>query len=118
MKPENKTKSENKNEKIKMNVSVDLGEEGFYADSSVIAHNPLKFFLDFKQTTPRIREDGQFQALVKRKVIILDPIHAKLLMESLRDNVEKYENQFGEIKTAPQQQQKPVKDAGNVNYIG
>ncbi len=109
---------EKEKSQTQVNLSVDVGDEGFYSDSSVIAHNPLKFFLDFKQTSPRIREDGQFMALVKRRVIILDPIHAKMLMMALKDNIEKYENQFGEIRTDVQTKEKPAKDAGSVNYIG
>ncbi len=76
-------------------INVELPEkeaEGIYANLAMIMHSPTEIIIDFARVMPR---------LPKAKVlsrIIMTPMHAKLLLQALTDNIKKFEGQFGEIK--------------------
>ncbi|HWR83984.1 MAG TPA: DUF3467 domain-containing protein [Candidatus Deferrimicrobium sp.] len=76
-------------------LNVELPEqqaEGIYANLAMIMHSPTEIIIDFARVMPR---------LPKAKVlsrIIMTPMHAKLLLQALSDNIKKFEAQFGEIK--------------------
>jgi hypothetical protein len=88
-------------------INVELPEkeaEGIYANLAMIMHSPTEIIIDFARVMPR---------LPKAKVlsrIIMTPMHAKMLMKALTDNVKKFESQFGEIKIhgAPHQTSKTI----------
>ena len=76
-------------------INIEIGEkesEGIYSNLALIAHSPAEFFLDFARMVP-----GSGQATVHTRVI-MTPAHVKFLINALKDNVERYEKQFGEIK--------------------
>ena len=120
-------------EEKKINFDVNNGKV-FYSDEISVIHNPMKVFLDFKCTTPRVDvRNNQFQPLVlEHNLIILDPFLAKQLLSILRDNLDNYEKQFGPIKQpeqlekAKKEAQKHIKDANTTkstkemhpNYFG
>ncbi len=84
-------------------INIQLDEkiaEGIYSNLALIAHSPAEFFIDFARMVP-----GVPKASVQSR-IIMTPAHIKFLMNALKENIEKYEKQFGEIKLhgAPQQQ--------------
>ncbi len=76
------------------NVEVDLLDsvaQGSYANLVIISHSPTEFILDFAAMLP---------GMPKPKVndrIILAPEHAKRLLRSLKDNIAKYEGNYGPI---------------------
>lgn len=76
-------------------VNIELGEkeaEGIYSNMAIITHSPAEFVIDFTRIVP---------GLPKAKVharIITTPQHAKMLLKALKDNIDKFENRFGEIK--------------------
>ena len=76
-------------------INIELGEkeaEGIYSNLAIITHSPAEFVIDFTRV---------LLGIPKAKVharIITTPQHAKLLQNALRDNIEKYEKTFGEIK--------------------
>ncbi len=75
-------------------VEVDLSEEiaqGSYANLAIISHSPTEFVLDFAAMLP-----GMPKPKVSNRVI-LTPEHAKRLLQSLQDNVARYESNFGAI---------------------
>lgn len=78
-------------------INIELDEksgEGIYSNLAIITHSPAEFVIDFTRVLP---------GLPKAKVharIIMTPQHAKMLMGALKDNIEKYERKFGEIKIA------------------
>ncbi|MEM5792840.1 MAG: DUF3467 domain-containing protein [Candidatus Aenigmatarchaeota archaeon] len=87
--------------KRKINVNIDHTEPAFFSDYLVVSHSPNKFILDFVQVTPRfdkIGDDMQQSLVMKHKTIMVDPPVAKNIMETLKDNIEKYEKNFGKIK--------------------
>ena len=76
-------------------INIEIGEkeaEGIYANLAMIIHSPTEIIIDFARVMPR-----QPKSKVLSR-IIMTPMHAKLLLKSLGDNVKKFEDQFGEIK--------------------
>jgi len=62
-----------------------------YCDQAMISHNPFGFTFDFAQQIP------QMNTLKILSRIAMSPEHTKAFVEALKDNLEKYEAQFGEI---------------------
>lgn len=76
-------------------INIELSEkeaEGIYSNLAIITHSPAEFIIDFTRVLP-----GVPKAKVHAR-IITTPQHVKLLMNALRENIEKYEKIFGEIK--------------------
>ena len=76
-------------------IQIELTEEtgqGIYSNLALIAHSSSEFVVDFVRFMP-----GLPKAKVQSR-IILTPEHAKSLLAALKDNISKYEAQFGEIK--------------------
>ncbi len=79
---------------IKRDVEVDLSEQiaqGNYANLAIISHSPTEFIIDFAAMLP-----GMQKPKVNNRVI-LTPEHAKRFCQSLLENLERYENNFGSI---------------------
>ena len=85
MKEENK-----KHKQIKLSLDTDKNVEE-YANFAITTHSPAEFVIDFFRILPGISE-----AKVKSR-IIMSPVHLKTLVRALQDNINKYENKFGEI---------------------
>lgn len=80
-------------------INIELGEkeaEGSYSNLAIISHSPAEFIIDFTRVLPGIPK-----AKVHSR-IIMTPQHAKLLLSALKENIERYEKQFGEIKNVAQ----------------
>jgi len=78
-------------------INIELGEkeaEGIYSNLAIITHSPAEFVIDFTRVLPGIPK-----AKVHSR-IVMTPQHTKMLMNALRENVEKYEKKFGDIKIA------------------
>jgi len=76
-------------------INIELGEkeaEGIYSNLALITHSSAEFVIDFTRMVP-----GVPKARVYARVI-MTPQHAKSLLNALKDNIGKYEKQFGEIK--------------------
>lgn len=82
-------KNQQKNQ-INIELPDDIAE-GTYSNLAIISHSNSEFVLDFIQIVPNMPK-----ARVKSRVI-LTPFHAKRLMKALGDNINKFENQFGNI---------------------
>ncbi len=75
-------------------INIELPEdvaEGIYSNLAIISHSNAEFVVDFIRMMPNMPK-----AKVKSR-IILTPQHAKRLIAALRENVQKYEQQFGKI---------------------
>ena len=76
-------------------INIELGEkeaEGIYSNLAIITHSPAEFILDFTRVVP-----GVPKAKVHARIITTPP-HAKMLLKALKENIEKFEARFGEIK--------------------
>jgi len=76
-------------------IDIELNEEmadGVYSNLAIITHSNAEFILDFVRMMPGIPK-----AKVKSR-IILSPHHAKRLLGALNENIQRYEENFGEIE--------------------
>lgn len=80
---------EKKNE-LKIELTPEVAA-GHYSNLAVISHSGNEFYLDFISVAPNMP-----QAKVQSRVI-MTPENAKNLLFALRDNITKYEENFGEI---------------------
>lgn len=83
-------------------INIELGEkeaEGIYSNLAIITHSPAEFIIDFTRVVP-----GVPKAKVQSR-IITTPQHAKMFLKALKENLDKFEAKFGEIKidTPPNQ---------------
>ena len=90
-------------------INIELSEEtaeGVYANLAMIAHSNSEFVIDFIRLMP-----GVPKAKVKSRVVIT-PEHAKRLLTALAENIQKYENNFGEIKNVGESPKFPMNFGG------
>ena len=91
--------SENNNQQLQIELKPEQAG-GTYSNLAVITHSNCEFVIDFVQMLP---------AMPKAQVasrIIMAPEHAKRLLFALQDNVQKYEQNFGQIQLQQPQQSK------------
>ena len=93
-------KKEPKGNELNIELSEDKAD-GVYSNLVLISHSATDFVFDFIRVVP-----GMPKAKVHTRVI-MGPQHSKGFMFALTDNVQKYEAQFGEIKSVGQP---PVND--------
>ena len=103
---EEKDKGKNPNQ-INIELSEDVAE-GIYANLAMIAHSNSEFVVDFIRLMP-----GVPKAKVKSR-IVLTPEHAKRLLHALKENIDKYETNFGPIKHADEAPKFPINFGGTV----
>jgi hypothetical protein len=80
---------------VQQQINIELGEkeaEGIYSNLAIITHSPAEFVIDFTRVLP-----GVPKAKVHAR-IVMTPQHTKMLLNALRDNIDKFETKFGEIK--------------------
>ncbi len=75
-----------------INVQIPPDLDAIYSNLAMITHSASEIIIDFARVLPKTP-----QAKVYAR-IITTPLHAKLLLRALSENLEKYEAQFGEIK--------------------
>lgn len=76
-------------------LNIELSEEvaeGVYINLAMIAHSNTEFVVDFIRMMP-----GVPKAKVKSRVV-MTPEHAVRFLNALRENIERYEKAFGEIR--------------------
>lgn len=90
---------EEKEKNQQQQINIELGEkeaEGVYSNLAIISHSPAEFVFDFTRILP-----GVPRARVLSR-IIMTPQHARMLLNAMQDNINKYEAQYGEIKVSQQ----------------
>lgn len=76
-------------------INIELGEkeaEGIYSNLAIITHSPAEFIIDFTRVVPGVPKAKVYSR------IISTPQHAKMLLKALKENIDKFESRFGEIK--------------------
>lgn len=92
-------------------INIELSEEtaeGVYANLAMIAHSNSEFVIDFIRLMP-----GVPKAKVKSRIVVT-PEHAKRLLHALKENIEKYEENFGPIKKTEEAPKFPINFGGTV----
>jgi hypothetical protein len=78
-------------------INLEVGEkeaEGIYSNFVVISHSLSEFVLDFARVLPGVPKSRVFARMV------MTPPNVRALLHALEQNVKKYEDQFGKIRTA------------------
>lgn len=91
--PKFKRKMENQDQANQIN--IELSEEmaeGIYSNLAMIAHSNTEFVIDFIRLMP-----GVPKAKVKSR-IVMTPEHAVRFLQALKDNLDRYQDSFGDIK--------------------
>jgi hypothetical protein len=84
---------ENSQKQVQIQIEIDdTTAQGVYSNLATISHSETEFTLDFIYVQPQ-----QPKAKLRAR-IISSPVQTKKLLQALVDNVNKYEQQFGEIK--------------------
>lgn len=95
---------EKKPQEVKLEIQLDEEmAQGAYVNLAVVNHNDSEFVVDLIFVQPQAP-----RAKVRSRVI-LSPQHAKRFVAALQENINRYEQNFGEI--APAQQ--PADDVGH-----
>jgi len=83
-------------EKKDQQINIELDEKvssGEYANFVVVTHSPAEFVMDFTRLLP-----GVPKAKIHSRIIMAPP-HVKAFMMALKDNIKKFEDKHGEIKS-------------------
>ncbi len=83
----------------KVNMSIEDGKS-FFAHEVSINFNPSSFILDFKNVTPRVdpRSKDNLVLRMEHNVVMVDPYHAKKMLELFSRVVKDYESEYGKIE--------------------
>jgi hypothetical protein len=96
------------NEKKEITIQIQLDEptaQGIYCNLAFVNHTETEFTMDFIYLQPQ-EPKGKVRAR-----IITSPLHMKRFLLAVQENVRKYEEKFGEIKT------QPVQIQGRINLL-
>jgi hypothetical protein len=91
----------------KQQISIELPDElaeGTYANFAVITHSPAEFVMDFIRVLPGTKKSRVHARL------IMAPQNAKALLRALEENIRRYEERNGEIRSAGKEE--PGKQIG------
>ena len=77
---------------MQINIEVPPDLDAIYANFALITHSPSEIIIDFARVLPNTPKAKVYAR------IITTPLHAKLLLRALTENLKKYEAQFGEVK--------------------
>lgn len=76
---------------IQIELPSDL--EATYSNFALITHSPSEMIMDYARALPNVAKAKVYAR------IIMTPMNAKLLHKALGDNLAKFEEKYGEIKT-------------------
>ncbi len=76
---------------MQINIELPPDLEAIYTNFAVISHTPSEVIVDFVRLLP-----GNPHARVQTRVL-MTPMNAKLLLNALAENLERFESQFGPI---------------------
>jgi hypothetical protein len=76
-----------------INIELPADIEAIYSNFAIISHSPSEIVIDFARLLP-----GNPNSKVLARVV-MTPLNAKLLLRALQENLSKYEERFGEVRT-------------------
>ena len=93
---------EKKQQEMKLEIQLDEDvAQGAYVNLAVVNHNESEFVVDFIFVQPQAP-----RAKVRSRVV-LSPQHAKRFVSAMMENINRYEQNFGEIKSVQQLVEEP-----------
>ena len=91
-------------QKLDINLPEEIAK-GTYSNLAIISHSNTEFIIDFATMLPGLQKPE-----ISNR-IVMNPEHAKRLLNALADNINKYESQFGPI-TFKEQPIPPMMNGG------
>jgi len=85
--------SDPKQPRRQIQIELPADMEATYANLAMITHSPSELILDFARALPNVPKAKVYAR------VIMTPINAKLLHRALGENLAKFEEKYGEIKT-------------------
>lgn len=82
----------------KINAVQNFDNNPILSDHQTISHAPDKFLIDFKGINPQFTPDNQPTMIINHKLVLLEPYIAKEFLKILQENIQKFEEKYGEIK--------------------
>ena len=88
-----------KQQKKQINLGIEDGKE-FFAHEMSVNFNPTQFILDFRCITPRVDPRSRETPFVslKHNIVMMEPFHAKRMLEVLSNMINEYEKQYSRIE--------------------
>jgi hypothetical protein len=89
---------------VQVSVEIPGDLEAVYSNFAVITHSPSELVIDFARLLPRMPRSKVYAR------VVMTPMHAKLLHRALGENLAKFEDRYGEIKTPEEgfQEERPI----------
>ena len=88
--------SNRKQPQRQIQIELPANLEAIYSNFALITHSPSEMIMDLARVLPNVPKAKVYAR------IILTPMNAKLLHRALGENLSKFEEKFGEIKTPDQ----------------
>jgi hypothetical protein len=85
--------SENPKPRRQLQIELPADLEATYANFVVITHSPSEMIMDYARALPNMPKAKVYAR------ILMTPMNAKSLYKALGENLAKFEEKFGEIKT-------------------
>ena len=89
-------------------VELPANLDAIYSNFALITHSPSETIVDFARVLPNVPKAKVYAR------IVMTPMNAKLLHRALGENLSKFEDKYGEIKTPDQGFQQPEERLGFV----
>lgn len=87
-----------RDKKLEWGLAFPYGMRDEYGNGVLITHSPIEFRFLFYDTAYRMDDSKAPTKGVVKSQIIMNPIIAKNFLRAFKENIEKYEGKFGEIK--------------------
>ena len=89
---------------MRVNIELPQDLEAIYSNFALITHSPSEIVIDFAKLLPNVPKAKVYAS------IVMTPMNAKLLHRALGDNLGKFEEKFGEVKTPEHEfaEEKPI----------
>ncbi|MEE8163718.1 MAG: DUF3467 domain-containing protein [Anaerolineae bacterium] len=91
-------------QQMRVNIELPKDLEAIYSNFALITHSPSEIVIDFAKLLPNVPRAKVYAR------ILMTPMNAKLLHRALGENLGKFEDKFGEIKTPEHkfEEEKPI----------
>jgi len=91
-------------QQMPVNIELPKDLEAIYSNFALITHSPSEIVIDFAKLLPNVPRAKVYAR------ILMTPMNAKLLHRALGENLRKFEDKFGEIKTPEHkfEEEKPI----------
>ena len=89
---------------VRVNIELPQDLEAIYSNFALITHSPSEIVVDFAKLLPNVPKAKVYAR------IVMTPMNAKLLHRALGENLGKFQEKFGEIKTPEHkfEEEKPI----------